>query len=146
MQQRQFIKFEYCFAQSAAEVFAFFSEHNNLGKIWPAKISRIRDGFNPKQKNGIGSVRQVKIGPYSIEETIVSFVENKRIEYAISKNSPFKSYRGIMEFFAIADNECLYRHSYHIEQHLPLPTWLTRQIINRTIASGMTKAEKLIQS
>lgn len=80
-------------------VFAFLAEHENLAKVFAgAKIIRLRDGTDGT-RNGIGSVRRLKIGLLPpIEETVTKVVENELIEYAITRGSPLKDHLGRMAF------------------------------------------------
>ena len=82
-------------------VYAYLSEHENLGPVFGATITRVRDGLT--SRNGEGSVRSLKIGPApAFEETIVEAVENERIVYRITKGSPLRGHRGEMLFSPLA--------------------------------------------
>ena len=44
------------FAKPPDRVFAYLSEHENLGPLFDAKIERVRDGDT--ERNGVNSVRR----------------------------------------------------------------------------------------
>ncbi|EFQ81988.1 hypothetical protein HMPREF0063_12830 [Aeromicrobium marinum DSM 15272] len=49
-------------------VFEALGEHENLGPVFGATVTRVRDGDT--SRNGVGSVRRLKIGPLpGFEET-----------------------------------------------------------------------------
>ena len=95
----QRIEIEHTFAVPADRAFAYLSEHENLGPLFGARVTRVRDGET--SRNGVGSVRSLKIGPLpSFDETITAVVPNERIEYRITRGGPLRSHRGVMSFSA----------------------------------------------
>lgn len=86
-------------SKSVERVFAFLAEHENLAKIFPpAKISVLREGTDGT-RNGVGSVRILRIGPLPpIEETNTRIVPNELIEYAITRGSPLREHWGRIAF------------------------------------------------
>src|SRR4051794_11842191 len=93
----QKIEIEQDFTKPVERVFAYLAERENLAPLLGAKITRIRDGND--SRNGVGSVRGLKIGPLpQFEETNTEVVENELIKYKITKGSPLKDHRGEMTF------------------------------------------------
>ncbi len=93
----QRVEIEHVFAKPVEDVYAFLAEHENLGPLFGAKISRVRDGDT--SRNGAGSVRKLKIGPLpAFEETVTEAIENELIRYRITKGSPLKGHHGEMRF------------------------------------------------
>lgn len=85
------------FTLPVERVYAFLSEHENLGPLFGARITRVRDGAS--SRNGVGSVRSLKLGPLpAFEETVTQAVPNELIEYRITKGSPLRNHRGEMRF------------------------------------------------
>lgn len=94
----QQVRFQQFFPAPPAEVFAYFADHENLGRIWAGRARRIKDGDDPTDPNGLGSVREVKGAGLAFQETIVVFEPTRRIEYQISRGSPFKNHHGVILF------------------------------------------------
>src|SRR5690606_12105931 len=60
-------------------------------------------------RNGVGSVRKLRVGPGpSFEETVTAYEENRLIEYRITRGSPLRNHFGRMQF--AADGEGSRRH------------------------------------
>ena len=76
-------------------VFEALSEHENLGPVFGAKITRLSDGDT--DRNGVGSSRKLNIGPLpAITETVVVSEPNTHIEYRITKGGfPLKDHYGV---------------------------------------------------
>ena len=55
----QNLKFLKDFAEPPEKVFEYFSEHENLGGVLGAKVTRLKDGTDGT-RNGAGSVRLLK--------------------------------------------------------------------------------------
>ncbi len=78
-------------------VYAYLAEHENLGPLFGARITRVRDGGT--SRNSTGSVRALKVGPLpAFEETITEAVQDQRIEYRITQGSPLRGHSGRMDF------------------------------------------------
>ena len=85
------------FSLPVERVYAYLAEHENLGPLFGARITRLRDGDT--SRNGVGSVRQLRIVPLPpFEETVTEAVENERIAYRITKGSPLRDHEGLMLF------------------------------------------------
>ncbi len=79
-------------------IFAYLAEHEHLAPVFGAKIRRISDGSDG-HRNGVGSSRELRIGPLPpLEETVVEFVPNELIRYRITKGSPLRNHDATMRF------------------------------------------------
>lgn len=86
------------FSLPPGRVFAYLAEHENLEPLFGAKIKRLRDGTDG-QRNGVGSVRELRVGPLPpFEETVTEVVPDQLIRYRITKGSPLRDHEGVMRF------------------------------------------------
>jgi uncharacterized protein YndB with AHSA1/START domain len=93
----QRIEIDHDFSQPVDRVYAYLAEHEHLGPIFGAKVTRVRDGDT--DRNGKGSVRALKIGPLpAFEETVTEAIPNELIKYEITKGSPLRGHHGEMRF------------------------------------------------
>ena len=91
----QRIEIEHGFAVPVDRAFAYLSEHENLGPLFGARVTRVRDGET--SRNGVGSVRSLKVGPLpAFDETVTVVVPNERIEYRITRGGPLRAHHGVM--------------------------------------------------
>ncbi len=129
-------------AKPPERVFAYLAEHENLAEIFGAKITRLKDG-DDGQRNGVGSVRRLQIGPLPpFEETVIEFVPPERIVYRITKGSPLRDHLGVMTF--APEGEGATRFHYDIRLGSPVPglAALVRASLNRSINKGLAKVER----
>jgi uncharacterized protein YndB with AHSA1/START domain len=86
-----------------ATVFEALSEHENLGPVFGAKVTRVRDGET--SRNGPGSTRRLKIGLLPpMEETVTVAEPNSLIEYRITKGGrPLRGHWGVQRLTPTAD-------------------------------------------
>ena len=85
------------FSLPVERVYAFLSEHEQLGPLLGARITRLRDGDTAR--NGVGSVRRVQVGPLpAFEETVTQAVPDELVEYRITKGSPLRDHLGVLQF------------------------------------------------
>ncbi|MCW2613491.1 MAG: hypothetical protein JWN08_485 [Frankiales bacterium] len=131
----QRIEITHDFALPVERVYAFLSEHENLGPLFGARISRVRDGDS--SRNGTGSVRSLKVGPLpAFEETVTRAVTDELVEYRITKGSPLKDHRGEMRFAPKGSGSTL---TYVIEfgAAVPLVDVLVKAGLERNVRKGL---------
>jgi uncharacterized protein YndB with AHSA1/START domain len=128
------------FTQPLERVFAYLSEHEHLGPLFGAKVTRLRDGTDG-QRNGVGSVRRLKVGPLPpFEETVTEFVPDDLIRYRITKGSPLRDHEGVMRFSRNGGGAHLH---YEISFGAVVPG-LDRVIaagLRRNISAGLKKVD-----
>ena len=131
------IYFEKIFKTPRKAVFAHLSDHEKLSPIFNARIKCIKDG----NINGKGSVREIRLVPgIKFEETITGFVPDTRIEYMISKGSPLKNHKGVMQFSDHGSGTRLrYRIEFESKYPIPFLGSIIRWGLERTIINGFRK-------
>jgi uncharacterized protein YndB with AHSA1/START domain len=131
----QRIEIDQDFTLPVERVYAYLSEHENLAPLFGAKIARVRDGDT--ERNGTGSVRQLRIGilpPF--EETVIDAVPNQKIDYRITKGSPLRNHRGSMTFSTTGSGSHL---NYVIEFGAVVPGLdrIVKPVLEGTIRKGL---------
>ncbi len=138
MRQQQ-VKFEQFFAAPREKVFAWFSDHQKLSRIFGGKFKRIKDGHDPKDPNGLGSVREIRTAGLTFEETISKYEPPSLIEYVVSKGGPVKNHLGHMEFHAVEGGTKLI-YSIGFDPKIPLTGGLIAGVLCTTFHKGIPKA------
>ena len=105
-------------AAKPATVYDFFCDHESFGRIWPSKMTRIKDSPDPGLPNGVGSVRLVQIGPIRFEETHIVCDRPKQIQYKVTRGGPIKNHLGRINFI---DENGDTRIDYRIEFDARIP-------------------------
>ncbi len=94
----QRLTFDHTSPLPPGRVFAHLAEHEHLGPLFGAKIRRVKDG-DDGHRNGVGSVRELKVAPFApFEETVTEFVPDELIRYRITRGSPLRDHEGWMRF------------------------------------------------
>lgn len=92
------IEFDSYFKQPLSEIFAMLSDHEEFGRVTGANMTRTKPG-DDGELNGVGSLRDVKIGPLpAFEEKVVAFEKDSLIQYTITQGSPIKNHMGWIRF------------------------------------------------
>lgn len=92
----QRLTFDQEFEATPEQVFDYFAEHENLGGLLGARITRLQDGTDGT-RNGVGTVRSLKVAPFpAFEETVTEAVPGELIRYRITKGSPLKDHEGLL--------------------------------------------------
>jgi uncharacterized protein YndB with AHSA1/START domain len=127
------------FSQPAERVFAYLSEHENLGVIFPTRVERVRDGENG-ERNGVGSVRRLSFrGLMPFEETVTGMEPNRRIEYRITKGTPLRGHRGEMLFSERDGGGSHLRYEIVLGSAVPGVARIVASSLRRSIAKGLDK-------
>lgn len=89
------VRVTHTYTSDPKTVFEALSEHENLGPVFGAKVTRKNDGDT--SRNGVGTARKLKIGPLPpITETVVVSEPNTTIEYKITAGGfPLKDHYGV---------------------------------------------------
>lgn len=138
----QKIAVDYDFNVPVERAFAFLSEHENLSVLFPAKVTRVKDG-DDGTRNGTGSVRKLRIAVLPpFEETNTNVVPNELVEYRITKGSPLRGHRGKMTFSERPGGGSHLR--YEIEFAIaPGVEVLVAKALENGIRKGLPKVDKL---
>jgi hypothetical protein len=135
------VRFEQYFATPRANVFAWFSDHEKFGCIWGGRFRRIKDATEGKNPNGLGSVREIRLGFTRFEETIVKFQPPSIIEYKITRGSPIKNHHGRL-VFTDADRGTKLDYTISFDQRIPFTGWLVARILSAQWRNGVNRAVK----
>ena len=134
------VKVEHTFAKPPERIFAHLAEHENLAELFGARITRLKDGA--QDRNGVGSVRKLKVGPGPpFEETVTEFVPPERIVYRITKGGPLKGHLGVMTFAPTADGGTRFEYDIRVASPIPGLAPLVRASLTRSITQALPKVE-----
>jgi hypothetical protein len=121
-------------------VFLFFSEHENLGPLFGANITRLSNG-DDGSRNGVGSARRLKIGPLpAFEETVTAFLPDRLIEYRITRGSPLKQHLGELSFEPTEAGTSL-EWNITFTTAVPGLELVIAEVLKRRINQGLAKAD-----
>jgi uncharacterized protein YndB with AHSA1/START domain len=136
------VEVEHLFAKPPERVFAYLAEHENLADIFGAKVTRLKDGEDG-ERNGVGSVRKLQIGPLPpFEETVTEFVPAQRIVYRITKGSPLKGHVGVMQFAPTASGGTKFDYDIRLAAAIPGLAALVKASLTRSVERGMATVEQ----
>ena len=134
------IEFRLTINAAPEKVFDFFADHESFGRIWPGKTRRIRESSEPGHPNGVGSVREIRVGPTRFEETQTVYDRPNRIEYTVTRGSPIKNHLGQIQLSKNTDGGTDIDYRITFEPKIPL----TGKLIARSLENGWAKGIKPI--
>jgi uncharacterized protein YndB with AHSA1/START domain len=136
------VHIEHDFAKAPERIFAHLAEHENLAEVFGAKVTRLRDG-DDGERNGVGSVRKLRIGPLPpFEETVTEFVAPRRIVYRITKGSPLRGHVGVMEFSSTANGGTRFVYDIRIASSIPGLAPIVHVALTRSIEQSLASVER----
>ncbi|MGB2712295.1 MAG: SRPBCC family protein [Conexibacter sp.] len=130
------------FAQPVERVYAYLSEHENLGVIFkPLRVVRVRDGQT--ERNGVGSTRRLSFfGLMPFDETVTAVLPNERIVYTITKGGPMKDHEGVMAFSARPDGGSHLDYRIRFASAVPGLAAIVKRAVTRSITAGLKKVDR----
>lgn len=128
------------FSAPVERVFDHLSEHENLADMFGAKVKRLEDGR--PERNGVGSKRQMRIGPTApFEETITRFEPGSLIEYRITKGTPLRDHVGVMRFTALPGGGSHLDYRIRIASRVPGVAPIVKAATTRALTQGLAKVD-----
>ena len=94
----QSVRFEQFFAAPRERVFAWFACPENVGQLFPGRTRRLRPAPDAAHPDGVGAVREVRIGPVRLEETITRYEPPTLIEYRVTRGWTIREHAGRLTF------------------------------------------------
>jgi uncharacterized protein YndB with AHSA1/START domain len=135
------VHIEHDFGKPPDRIFAYLAEHENLADVFRAHVTRLCDG-EEGERNGVGSCRQLKIGPLApFEETVTEFVPHERIVYRITKGSPLRGHIGTMTF-APAAGGTRFAYDIRLASAIPGLARVVQASLTRSIERSLPKVER----
>ena len=129
------------FTKPVDRVFAYLAEHEHLEQLFGAKVRRVRDG-DDGHRNGVGSKRELKIGPLpSFDETVTEFVPDELIRYRITRGSPLRNHEGTMRFRPSPSGGTSFDYVITFGAVVPGLDRVVAQGLDRNIRKGLEKVE-----
>jgi uncharacterized protein YndB with AHSA1/START domain len=135
----QSVHFEQFFAAPRERVFAWFSDHANFGNIFPGRTRRIVASSDAQTPDGLGSVREVRIGAVRLEETITRYEPPSCIEYRVTRGWPVRNHLGRLRFEEVAGGTRL-EYTIGFESRFPLAGGLVAASLCRSWRRGVQRA------
>ena len=131
---------EHDFPEPQETVFCYLAEHEHLADVFGAKVTRLADGSDGN-RNGVGSRRELKIGPLpSFEETVTEFVPNEKIEYRITKGSPLDGHVGTMLFTPGTNGGTHLDYKIRIASKIPGVAPIVHKSLSKSVSDGLANA------
>jgi uncharacterized protein YndB with AHSA1/START domain len=135
------VHIEHRFGKPPERVSAYLAEHEHLAEVFGAQIERVCDGENG-ERNGVGSVRRLRIGALPpFEETVTEFEPGRRIVYRITKGSPLRGHVGVMTF-APDSGGTLFVYDIRLASPAPGLALLVRAALTRSITRSLASVEQ----
>jgi uncharacterized protein YndB with AHSA1/START domain len=135
------VHIEHEFAKPPKRIFGHLAEHENLAEVFGAKVTRLGDGEG--ERNGVGSMRRLQIGPLPpFEETVTEFVAPERIVYRITKGSPLRGHVGEMTFAPTSSGGTRFVYDIRIASPIPGVAPLVCASLTRSIAKSLPGVER----
>jgi len=138
MASPQRVHVTHTYKSDPATVFEKLSEHENLGPVFGAKVTRVCDGET--SRNGVGSTRSLKIGPLpAFEETTTTSEPNTLIEYKISKGGPLRGHWGVQRLTPTADGGTTLDYTIGFDAPVPGMAAMVGKVLTGSITKGLPK-------
>jgi hypothetical protein len=129
------------FKRPVGELFALLSDHEKMGPILGANVKRTRDGRD--SLNGLDSVRTLNVGLLpSFDETVIAFEKDKLVEYKITRGSPLKNHKGVMQFSPSGSGGSKLHYTIEFESKIPLLGPVVRVGLENSIRRGLKKLQE----
>ena len=117
-------------------VFDVLADHANYDRFGGIRRSKlIRPG--EAERNGVGAMRRVVIGPFTFDEEITAFERPTRLDYVIRKiNAPYRHQGGSIRLDRTADGGTKATWTSTYEIPVPVAGWALERLFSLTFGRG----------
>jgi carbon monoxide dehydrogenase subunit G len=134
------IKVERLINKPVVDVFNFLADHENYCNFPGVDKSELLEQ-GQHEKNGLGALRRVSLGPIKLEERITAFEKPNKLHYQIEKSSPlpFLHDRGEIQLLEEGSQT---RVIWLSDGHIDIPIFgnlIFDKMINKQGAAGFIK-------
>jgi len=138
MPSAQRVHVTHTYASDPATVFEKLADHDKLSPVFHAKVTRVKDGDTTR--NGVGSVRRLKIWPLpSFEETTTTAEPNSLIEYRITKGHPVRNHWAVQRLTPTANGGTHLDYTIGFDMPVPGAAALIAMIITVSLNLGLPR-------
>ncbi len=113
-------------------VFEVFADREGSNDLLPIGVKLKRPGNTERQ--GVGAVYTVGLGPVGVQEETTALVPGERFEYRVVGASPFKSHTGTVEF-ADDPRGTKVRYTMDSDPRLPIPAAVITPVLKQMIGT-----------
>lgn len=120
---------EAVFAAPRHVVYDVFADRERSGEYLPFSTRLVRHGDAERQ--GVGAVHRIGVGPLGVREEIVDLVPDERIRYRVVGGLPVRSHVGTISFADHPDGTAV---AYRMESipRVPVPAAVMTAILRRS--------------
>jgi len=137
----QYVHIEHDFDKPPERIFSYLAEHEHMAPLLGARITRLSDG-SVSERNGVGSRRQLKVGPLPpFEETITEYEPPERISYQITKGSPLRGHAATMAFLPEGAGT-RFVYDIRLASLIPGVAAIARVLLRRSILRALPLVER----
>jgi len=137
--KKSMVKLSQEFNAPIDKVWEAFNDHENLGKIFGQKMTRIKDSTDAGNVNGTGSIRKIHLPLAPFEETIRKSVKPHCIEYQITKGTPLSHHYGTMHFRTLPDGGTALEYTIELGSRIPLLADILAAVLAKAIGGSIKK-------
>lgn len=118
-------------------VFEAISDHEGMA-AWPgvSKCTLIREG---RPRNGLGAVRRIRAGGFTLEEKVVHFESPRRIDYTITRGLPIDHLGSV----TLEEHNGMVHLRWHVEMTSKVP--LLAPAVAWRLRGGLRKVLRHLQ-
>lgn len=135
----QSVRFDQFFAAPRERVFAWFARPENVGQLFPGRTRRLHPAQDPVHPDGVGAVREVRVGPVRLEETITRYEPPSLIEYRVTRGWTIRQHIGCLRFEEVPGGTQL-EYVIRFQSRLPLAGGLVAGSLCASWRRGVQRA------
>lgn len=138
------IELEAHFRATPEAIWPLLADHERMVEWLPVREVVRRRAGHP-DPNGVGAVRTIRGGVLVVEEQIVDFKPNERLEYVLIRGAPVRDQRG--EVALARDGEWTrVRWSVCFRPLVPGTGWLIALLLRHALERGFDGLRRLVES
>ncbi|GAL02316.1 hypothetical protein JCM19237_5209 [Photobacterium aphoticum] len=116
-------------------LFQLLADHDNLDRFFGGRSTLLRPG--KPETNGIGAIRELSDGFFSMQEQVIDYKENEHLHYKIIHGGPVKEHGGWIKFQSLSAEHSLIHYRINFSPKVTGTGWLVHYFMKRKIQRAL---------
>lgn len=130
---------ETVFEAPRSTVYELLANREGYNDFLPFTVKLVRPGDTERQ--GVGAIHQIGVGPVGVKEQIVELVDGERIQYRVVAGLPVRSHVGTITLTDHPQGTTV-RYSMESTPLIPVPDAVMVWILRKSMSSLVTGAQR----
>ena len=116
-------------------LFELLTDHGNLGRFFDGQYNLIKEG--KPESNGIGAIREVSNGLFTVQEQVIDYKQNEHLHYKIIQGAAVEEHGGWIKFNSLNAHDSMIHYRIMFTPKVKGTGWIMKYLIEKQIKRAL---------